>query len=171
MRLTSFNFSISTSLSAERLKGSSEKKTQTGTQQGTQAINEGVYGDQYRQYKGIYSYEPPDYTIPWDLALSFYYQVSKGDPAHVSTSSSMNANLNFSLTQSIKIAFSGNYNFKEKNFAAPQVRIYKDLHCWEMNLTWNPLGLYRGYRFEIRVKAPQLQDLKIERARGQFSGI
>jgi hypothetical protein len=39
-----------------------------------------------------------------------------------------------------------------------------------MNLNWNPIGAYRGYRLEIRVKAPQLQDLKVERSRGQFSG-
>jgi hypothetical protein len=38
-----------------------------------------------------------------------------------------------------------------------------------MNFTWNPVGIYRGYRFEIRVKAPQLQDLKITKASQFFS--
>jgi hypothetical protein len=30
-----------------------------------------------------------------------------------------------------------------------------------MNFSWSPLGQLSGYRFELRVKAPQLQDIKI----------
>jgi hypothetical protein len=40
-----------------------------------------------------------------------------------------------------------------------------------MNFTWFPVGFYRGYRVEIRLKAPQLQDLKITKqgsARGTY---
>jgi lipopolysaccharide assembly outer membrane protein LptD (OstA) len=165
MRLTNFQFSVNTSLSAERLKGKETKKEE----QTAPSVTQSAYGSQ-NPYMGIYNDEPPDYNIPWDLALSFSYNMDKRDPRHVSTYSNMNASFNFSLTESIKLAFTGSYDFKQKAFAAPQVRIYKDLHCWEMNLSWNPLGVYRGYRFEIRVKAPQLQDIKVERSRGQFSG-
>jgi len=35
------------------------------------------------------------------------------------------------------------------------------LHCWFMNFIWNPIGTYTGFRFEIRVKASMLQDLKL----------
>ncbi|MCK7525632.1 MAG: hypothetical protein MZV64_52530 [Ignavibacteriales bacterium] len=54
----------------------------------------------------------------------------------------------------------GSYDIQSKEFAAPQVRISRDLHCWFMNFIWNPIGTYTGFRFEIRVKAPQLQDLE-----------
>ncbi|MGE5350458.1 MAG: putative LPS assembly protein LptD [Acidobacteriota bacterium] len=165
MRLTNFQFSVNTSLSAERLKGKETKKEE----QPVSPVTQSAYGNT-NPYMGIYSDEPPDYSIPWDLALGFTYNMDKSDPRRVNTNSNMNASFNFSLTESIKLAFTGSYDFKQKAFAAPQVRIYKDLHCWEMNLSWNPLGVYRGYRFEIRVKAPQLQDIKVERSRGQFSG-
>ncbi|HEX2868478.1 MAG TPA: putative LPS assembly protein LptD [Ignavibacteriales bacterium] len=165
MRLTNFQFSLSTSLSAERLKGKETKKDE----EAVPSVTQSAYGNP-NPYMGIYSDEPPDYNIPWDLALNFNYSMDKRDPRYISTYSNMSTSLNFSLTESIKIAFTGSYDFKQKAFTAPQVRIYKDLHCWEMNLSWNPLGLYRGYRFEIRVKAPQLQDIKVERSRGQFSG-
>ncbi|MFB3057874.1 MAG: hypothetical protein ACE1ZQ_12040, partial [Ignavibacteriaceae bacterium] len=49
----------------------------------------------------------------------------------------------------------------DKEFVAPQIKVTRDLHCWLMNFTWNPIGTYQGFRFEIRVKAPQLQDLKL----------
>jgi hypothetical protein len=31
-------------------------------------------------------------------------------------------------------------------------------------LTWRPMGIAQGYLLEIRVKAPELQDLKITKA-------
>jgi len=48
-----------------------------------------------------------------------------------------------------------------KQFAAPQITVYRDLHCWEMNFVWNPLGIARGFHLEIRLKAPQLRDVKV----------
>jgi hypothetical protein len=30
-----------------------------------------------------------------------------------------------------------------------------------MNFNWVPTGIYRGFRFEIRIKASQLQDIKV----------
>ena len=36
-----------------------------------------------------------------------------------------------------------------------------DLHCWEMSFNWVPTGIYRGFKFELRIKAPQLQDIKV----------
>ena len=48
-----------------------------------------------------------------------------------------------------------------QQFSTPYVTIYRDLHCWEMSFNWVPTGLYRGFKFELRIKAPQLQDIKV----------
>jgi hypothetical protein len=58
----------------------------------------------------------------------------------------------------------------QKEFVAPQIRISRDLHAWIMNFTWNPVGLYTGYMLEIKVKAPQLSDLKVTKRDQFFSG-
>ena len=39
--------------------------------------------------------------------------------------------------------------------------LYRDLHCWEMDFSWVPTGFYRNFKLEIRLKAPQLQDVKV----------
>jgi hypothetical protein len=39
-----------------------------------------------------------------------------------------------------------------------------------MNFTWNPIGPYRGYNLEIKVKAPQLQDLKLTKSSDFYTG-
>ena len=88
-------------------------------------------------------------------------------PSNEITSSSVSGSLNFNLTPKWKFSVTGSYDLKQKEFAAPQIRISRDLHCWTMNFTWNPIGSFRGYNFEIRVKAPQLQDLKVTK-RDQF---
>jgi len=154
LRLTNFSFSISTTLSGEKLK--SAESNQPPPQEGQYELQNGD-----NVYKGLYSEKEPDFTIPWDLSLTYNYLLDKPVPSQKREISNLSASVNFNLTPKWKFSFTGSYDFQRHEFAAPQIRISRDLHCWLMNFTWNPIGTYRGYRFEIRVKAPQLQDLKI----------
>ncbi|MDO8548724.1 MAG: putative LPS assembly protein LptD [Ignavibacteria bacterium] len=165
LRLTNFSFSVSTSLSGEKLS-SSETEEQTSEYQ----ANEFQLGGAERNYKGIYDIKDPDFTIPWDISLNYNYSLDKRNPADIRTYSNISSSLNFNLTPKWKFSFSGSYDFERKEFAAPVVRISRDLHCWLLNFTWNPIGTYRGYSLEIRVKAPQLQDLKVTKRDRFYSG-
>ncbi|MGE5363384.1 MAG: putative LPS assembly protein LptD [Bacteroidota bacterium] len=163
VRLRYFNFNMSTSLSGEKLKGKSENQLR-------QNEDEEAYqtpADQNQTYTGLYKEELPDFSIPWDLSLGFNYSDNLESKVNNKVAG-LTASFNFSLTQSLKIYFNGSYDIIEKKLAAPQIRIYKDLHCWEMNFDWRPMGFYRGYRFEIRIKASQLQDIKLERQRRYY---
>ncbi len=161
LRLTNFSFSISTSLSGEKLKSAQDEQPPEGEYELQNGDN---------VYKGIYSEKEPDFAIPWDLSLSYNYSLSKPIPSQKTEVSNLSGGINFNLTPNWKFSFTGSYDFQRHEFAAPQVRISRDLHCWLMNFTWNPIGTYRGYRFEIRVKAPQLQDLKITKQDQFYSG-
>jgi hypothetical protein len=79
-------------------------------------------------------------------------------------------NLGFNLTENWKFKVSGSYDLERKEISAPQISIYRDLHCWEMNFNWNPIGTYRGFRFEIRIKSPELQDIKVTKSKGLYTG-
>ena len=162
LRLTSFNFSVSTSLSGEKFKSASSKEKNSSA--------ESAYTLEQSDktvYQGIYSEKKADFTIPWNLYISYNFTYSKVDPYNPTKISNMSASLDFNLTPNWKLSFAGSYDFEAHQFAAPQIKISRDLHCWEMNFTWNPIGIYSGYYFEIRVKAPQLQDLKLTK-RDQF---
>ncbi|WP_290663416.1 putative LPS assembly protein LptD [Ignavibacterium sp.] len=164
LRLTNFNFSVSLTLSGEKLKS-------TQTQQTSRPLQESGFAQDNRNiYQGIYYMSDPDFTIPWDLSLNFYYNESRPVPTIVTKSSSISGSMNFNLTPAWKISLTGSYDLQRKEFAAPQIRISRDLHCWIMNFTWNPVGTFRGYMLEIRVKAPQLQDLKITKRDQFFEG-
>ncbi|HCY77081.1 MAG TPA: LPS-assembly protein LptD [Ignavibacteriales bacterium] len=161
LRMTNFSISMSLSISGDKIK-SSQTDNRTTVQQ-----------DQYLQasersiYQGLYNEKDADFSIPWDLSLNYNFNESRPTPLNIFTNSNVSGSFNFNLTPKWKFSVTGSYDLKQNEFSAPQIRISRDLHCWTMNFTWNPIGTYRGYNFEIRVKAPQLQDLKVTK-RDQF---
>lgn len=165
LRLTNFNFSISSTLSGERLKSDEQNE-----QKNPDTINEQV-AIKKKDFIALYDdSQAPDLSIPWNLSLSYNYNFSKPNPSKSDVFTNLSADLGFSLTKNWKFTVRGSYDFQEKKISAPQITIYRDLHCWEMNFNWNPLGNYSGFRFEIRMKAPELQDIKITKSDGMFSG-
>ncbi len=158
-QLTNFSLSLSTSLSGEK------KKSTAGPIQSA--------ADSIKQQSGsrqLYDDPTPDFSIPWKMDLSYNFSQSQQDPRVKFRSSNLAVSLSFSLTENWKISASTNYDLVNSVFAAPQVSVYRDLHCWEMSFNWVPTGPYRNYRLEIRVKAPQLQDIKVTKQQSS-SGV
>ena len=160
--LTAVSFSLSTSLSAEKKTSAASSTIPQDVQQAQDRANGNVgQAVQPQTYQGLFGEGTPDFSIPWNLTLSYTFSQNQQNPRVKVRSSNLNASLSFNLTENWRFSTSGSYDFVRKEFAAPSINIHRDLHCWEMNLTWFPIGFYRGYRFELRVKAPQLQDLKV----------
>lgn len=163
LRLTNFQFSISTSISGEKLKSKSEEIN-------TPEDTSGIIQSENRVYKGIYEEgKEADFSIPWNVSLTYNYTLNRPTPLAFTEYSTISGGFNFNLTPNWKFSFSGSYDFKRKEFAAPQIKISRDLHEWVMNFTWNPIGIARGYYFEIKIKAPQLQDLKLTKSSNFYS--
>jgi len=161
-QLTSFGVQIGTRFSGEK------KETKAGP---LQSEADSLGKQQKSSYVGLYAEEEPDFSIPWNLDLTWNYSQSQSDPRFKFRSSNLSVGLGFNLTEFWKINASTNYDIINKQFAAPLVTVYRDLHCWELNFSWVPTGQYRYYRIEIRLKAPQLQDVKLTKqssSRGIF---
>lgn len=164
-RLTNLNFSISSTLSGERLKSDEQKEVKNPD------ANDDLVAIKKKDFIALYDdSQTPDLTIPWNLSLSYNFNFSKPNPSQSDVFSNLSADLGFSLTKNWKFTVRGSYDFQEKKVSAPQITVFRDLHCWEMNFTWNPLGTYNGFRFEIRMKAPELQDIKVTKSEGLYSG-
>ncbi|HWP83480.1 MAG TPA: putative LPS assembly protein LptD [Bacteroidota bacterium] len=169
--LTSFSLSLSTSFSGEK----KTEKASTGIPQQVQEQQERVNQlpmapGQTPTYGGFQTDESADFSIPWNLSLGYTFTQSQPDPRSKSRSSSLNMNLSFNLTEKWRISASGNYDFVRKELVAPTINVSRDLHCWTMNFSWFPSSFYAGYRFEIRIKAPQLQDIKVTK-QGSARGV
>jgi len=151
-QLTNFSISISTRFGGDR------KETKAGPIRSTadslaRATRSG--------YVGLYEEDAPDFHIPWQLDLTWTFNQSQSNPFQKFRSSTISARLGFNLTEFWKIEASTSYDMVNKVFVVPQIFIYRDLHCWEMNFRWEPIGEFRSYRIEIRLKAPELSDVKV----------
>lgn len=159
-RLTDFRVSLSTALSGERKKSDRQPPPEADTTLAKRPKS---------GYVGMYEETEPDFSIPWRLSLMFDYGENMVPPYRTRTSS-VRGSLEFNLTENWKFSFNGGYDIANREVVVPDINITRDLHCWIMNFSWTPIGYYKHYRLEIRVKAPQLQDLKITK-QGSDRGI
>ncbi|MBM4166882.1 MAG: LPS-assembly protein LptD [Ignavibacteria bacterium] len=155
--LTNIRFSLSTSLSNERIKSFFEKeKVNSSTEiDSTQTNNE--------QNNISETEEQP--VLPWSISLSWDFSQSQQGGVINGRNSSLNGSLSFSLTQNWKFSTSANYDLVSKQFVVPSINISRNLHCWAMEFSWVPTGLYRSWRFEIHILDSQLQDVKLTKSR------
>lgn len=159
--MTNFQFSISTSFQGEKKKSESK----TAPEASADSLK---FTNQYNRF--YQQMQPPDLSIPWNLNIGFDYSVTKVTPFVVNKYANLRFNLDFNLTENWKIGFNGSYDFIQRQLVVPTVNVYRDLHCWEMFFRWNPIGYYRGFNLEIRIKAPQLHDIKITKREDTIVG-
>ena len=127
------------------------KKSDIGTEDELEDIN-----------KNIANYI--DFSVPWNLSLDYTLNYSNSN-LEKDVTQSIRFNGDISLTKKWKIAFSSGYDFTNKEITYTTIDIYRDLHCWEMSFNWVPFGYQQSYFFNLKVKAPILQDLKLTKRR------
>lgn len=154
--MTGFSLNLSTSFKGERKPAHTEQQINDSIR-----VAESERNKQFGGSSSFYDSDVPDFSIPWNLSLNFNYSQNQQNPAVITHNANLSGNLAFNLTQNWRFTASTSYDVFQHRLAAPQLTIFRDLHCWEMNFQWTPIGYAAGYRFEIRLKAPQLQDIKL----------
>jgi len=112
-----------------------------------------------------------DFNIPVSGGLNYNYSENRPNPSSIFRSSNLSGSLSFSIAQKWKFSFSAGYDFVNRLVTAPYITVYRDLSSWEANFSWYPTGFYRGFRLEIRIKAPELRDIRVTKqtnTRGAF---
>jgi len=169
MRLNNFNLGLDFSLS-DLLKGDEAKKdvktSQTPASKGfdkpdsrqveSPVSESGGTGTQFDEYGYA------EFDIPWSMNINYSMNYLK--PALKSTfTQTLSVNGNVSLTKKMNITYNTGYDFTNKAITMTQIRITRDLHCWDMSFNWIPNGYMKMWEFSLRVKAAVLSDLKYER--------
>jgi lipopolysaccharide assembly outer membrane protein LptD (OstA) len=72
------------------------------------------------------------------------------------------------LTPNWQVSMETSYDFQAKEIGYANVTLARQLHCWELNFQWVPVGPFKSYVLTIRPKATVLQDLKLQRKRNWF---
>ncbi len=113
-----------------------------------------------------------DFNIPWNININYNFGWNKTGLDESRTIQALNFNGDLSLTPKWKITVSSGFDFAALSPTITQLTIYRDLHCWDMSLSWTP---YAGssvrasnYNFTLKVKSSILQDLKLTRRRSFY---
>lgn len=112
-----------------------------------------------------------DFSVPWNLSMSFNFVPNLGYSSAGKNGRdiiSLRFSGDFNLTPKWKIQYFSEFDFVRKQFTSPRFTIYRDLHCWQMNLSWIPFGPQQSYSMDIGIKATILQDLKYNKRRNDW---
>ena len=155
--LTNFNFSMSTSFNF----GISNKDNSVNKD--TIVLYDSLKGR--GQYKDVRKnkIDEINFDIPFSGGFGFNYSEFKPGNKVISRSSNLSGNVAFNLTEKWRFSFATSYDIVNSQFTAPYLTAYRDLNSWELNFNWYPAGTYRGFSLEIRIKAPQLRDIKVSK--------
>ncbi len=106
-----------------------------------------------------------DFNIPWSVRLTYNVNFSRNGFDMGEVTQSLQFNGDISLTHNWKLTYQSGYDFTRKKFNEARFNIVRDLHCWDMTLSWIPTGRTQSYNFTIKAKSSLLQDLKLSRKR------
>ena len=109
-----------------------------------------------------------DWSIPWNLGFGYNLSYNNRPGGQSNVTQALNINGDVSLTDKWKVNFNTGYDFSTAKITQTMISIARDLHCWQMNVSWIPFGTFTSYSVDIRVKSAILQDLKVNRRRSFF---
>ncbi|MDA3820790.1 MAG: putative LPS assembly protein LptD [Candidatus Delongbacteria bacterium] len=125
---------------------------------------------QARNFLYGYPHSYVDFSIPWNL--NFDYTLNYNKPYDEKRlTQTVNVRGDVSVTKKWKVSFNTGYDFVNKKVSYTHVEIHRDLHCWEMSLAFVPFGNNTYYSFQINVKSPLLQDLKLNKRQSFWDNI
>lgn len=108
-----------------------------------------------------------DFNLPWSLNINYNFRAGSAVLLENNITQSITFNGDIKLTENWKIGVNSGYNISNKEISITSINLFRDLHCWQMNFEWFPIGR-QMFSFGINVKSSTLQDLKLNRRRSWF---
>ncbi|CAA6827228.1 MAG: Putative organic solvent tolerance protein OstA [uncultured Aureispira sp.] len=147
-RVTAMSFLASTSLSSKDLRKVFGKKD---------AKEDEKDKDQFDLIQKI--------NIGYNLVINNKYINGVDTSVVIANQLSLSGAINLSKGWSIRIGNIG-YSFKDERITFPDFTFARDLHCWQMGLSWQPER--QTWNFYIRVKPGSLGFLEVPVQRGVY---
>jgi len=109
-----------------------------------------------------------DFNVPWTLRVNYNLRYSKQGFRDASIVQTFTFSGDVKLTENWRIGFRSSYDFTQKGFGFTSLNISRDLHCWQMQMSWIPFGIRQSYNIDISVKSAILRDLKLSKRNTWF---
>ena len=112
--------------------------------------------------------------IPWSLTLSYSLAYANSNEFDydrmqykMKFSNYLTLSGNIGLGKGWKVSANMTYDFDYMQMTSCTFNISRDLHCWNMSASINPIGPFKSYTFHIGVNASILSDLKYDKNSNQ----
>jgi hypothetical protein len=158
-RITNANMALGTNLSPKGQK--KDKET-------SEKIGKANIPDADKQYMLKNPELYIDFDIPWNLRINYNVDYSHGVNSDPRITQALRVDGDFSLTRQWKVTFNTGYDFQSNEITQTFITIARDLHCWQVNLSWVPFGKFQSYAFYIGIKSSLLKDLRLNRTRSFY---
>lgn len=107
-------------------------------------------------------------SAPWSINVSYSFNYNKSYTYMSATkelvtnrkfTQTMNLSGNVKLTPRMSIQATTGFDFMAMQFTSTQISATYDLHCFNIAVSWVPMGMYKSYSFRIAANASALADL------------
>ncbi|MCB0520747.1 MAG: LPS-assembly protein LptD [Lewinellaceae bacterium] len=165
LRLTTWNFNFSTNITVKRLRDFI-KGINTDEVVANQTDQENPNASQEQDLLSIFE----NFRIAHNFTVTQRYDTKSQKDTILISTHTLSSSGSIKLTDNWNVTV-GNfgYDFQSKRITYPDFSFSRDLHCWEMGVSWRP---YLGtYSFFIRVKPGKLDFISIPYGKGQQDGF
>ena len=94
-------------------------------------------------------------TLNYNLNVSLKYANGKDTTLYTSNELSLTGTFNFSKNWNMRIGRIG-YDFSRQTLTYPDFTFSRNLHCWEMGVSWYPAPERRTWQFFLKVRSGSL---------------
>jgi len=107
-------------------------------------------------------------NVPWSANFSYnlgytrnwtYDKTKNAVAVNNRITQTLNFNGNIKLTPKMNINVTSGYDFAAKQFSTTQMSATYDMHCFNISVSWVPMGKWQSYSFRIQANAASLADL------------
>lgn len=172
-RLTNASLSASIGWSGKAtLNGNDGTKGEGGSKGGSSGGNNSYQRIYYHPITG--EYIPGGYvyymnpSAPWQVNFSYSFSYSKSYSYQAATKTllenkrftqTLNISGNVKLTPRMNISVTSGFDIMAMKFTTTQISASYDLHCFNIAVSWVPMGQWKSYSFRIAANASALADL------------
>ena len=170
LRLTNFSASMSYTLSGKgTVKGNDGSKKSGGGDSGSSPADyyRRIYNhpitNEYIPGGWLYYTNP---NVPWSINLNYSLSMSRSynwtNDQRVrkdNYTQTLGVSGNLQLTPKMSLQAQSGWDFVAMKMTTSQVSFRYDLHCFNIQVSWVPTGMYQSYSFLISANAAALADL------------
>ncbi len=110
------------------------------------------------------------WSVPWSMNVSYTMRYAYKDfnykkmEYNLALTHSATVSGSIQPTKNWNFSYNLTYNFNDHKVTYMNMNCSRDMHCWTLTASMNPLGRYASFHVCIAVKSSMLSDLKYEKS-------